>query len=77
MGLTVISALALVTSLLGNLLVNLKRRIGFLIWILSNVLWILANVLYMHNGFQVAMFIVYMLLNLHGYVLWTKSPPRR
>lgn len=74
---TVVSALALVASLVGNTLVNFKRRVGFLIWILSNVLWILTNVFWMHNGFQVVMFVVYLLLNLHGYILWTRNPPRR
>lgn len=40
-----VSALALIFSVVGNLLVNIKKRYGFLVWIISNIIWIAVNVM--------------------------------
>lgn len=71
--LNVLSFAALVCSLSGNALVNYRKRYGFLVWILSNVLWILVNLLGGMNVCQVLMFIAYMCLNVQGYILWGRS----
>lgn len=72
----VLSFMALVSSLAGNTLVNYKVRNGFLVWIVSNVLWIAVNVVGELNVCQVLMFIVYMCLNVQGYVLWGRKEER-
>ena len=53
----ILSIAALVSSLSGNALVNYKRRVGFIVWIVSNILWILVNLLGDTNWCQVLMFI--------------------
>ena len=72
----VLSFMALVSSLAGNALVNYRVRNGFLVWIVSNVLWILVNVAGDMNVCQVLMFVVYMCLNVQGYVLWGRKNER-
>lgn len=68
--LNVISVLALVLSLGGNLLINLQKKMGFVVWAISNVLWIVVNLLGKPNVSQIIMFVVYIGFNIHGLVLW-------
>ena len=68
-----LSIIALVLSLVGNVLVNYKKKLGFIIWISSNVFWIVVNFLGDVNYPQVIMYIVYAALNVQGYVNWRKS----
>ena len=69
----VLSVLALISSVSGNLLINFKKKIGFIIWIISNCLWILVNVLGEPNYPQIVMFFAYAVLNLHGLITWSKE----
>ena len=70
----IVSFIALVFSLAGNTLINFKRKIGFIIWIISNVLWIAVNLMMESpNWSQIAMFIVYMMLNIHGWITWSRK----
>ena len=71
--LNLLSFLALASSLCGNALVNYKRRIGFIVWIASNILWILVNLLGQTNWCQVLMFIAYMCLNAQGWLVWGRK----
>ncbi len=73
MSIQIVSVLALVASLTGNTLINFKKKVGFIVWILSNILWIVVNLMGTPNWSQIIMFIVYMALNVHGYVTWTKA----
>ena len=68
----VMSFVALVLSLAGNALINFSKRIGFFVWILSNVAWIAVNMLGTPNWSQIAMFVVYVVFNVHGWVSWGK-----
>lgn len=70
---TIVSVLALVTSLSGNILVNYKRRIGFIIWSISNVFWIWVNFISTLNVSQVIMYLVYLLLNMQGFIVWGRK----
>ena len=67
------SIAALVLSLLGNLLVNLQNRIGFVIWIISNVFWIVVNFLGTPNYPQILMYLCYIILNTQGFLYWKKK----
>jgi len=71
--LNLISFLALVLSLAGNTLINFKKKIGFVVWISSNLAWIAVNFLGTPNWSQIAMFVAYMALNIHGWISWTKN----
>ena len=68
-----LSIIALVLSLVGNVLVNYKKKLGFIIWISSNVFWIAINFLGDVNYPQVIMYVIYAILNVQGYINWRKS----
>ena len=73
----IMSFVALVLSLAGNALINFRKRIGFFVWILSNVAWIAVNMMGTPNWSQIAMFVVYMAMNVHGWVSWGKDETER
>ena len=68
----IMSFVALVLSLAGNALINFRKRIGFFVWILSNVAWIAVNMMGTPNWSQIAMFAVYVVFNVHGWMKWGK-----
>lgn len=69
---TVLSIFGLVSTISGNVLINFRRRIGFLVWIIGNVLWILVNVFGTFNVFMVIMYVLYAALNVDGWIRWKK-----
>ncbi len=68
-----LSIIALIFSLVGNILVNFKKKLGFIIWTISNVFWIVVNFVGDMNYPQVIMYLVYAGLNVQGYVNWSRS----
>lgn len=68
-----LSIIALIFSLVGNILVNFKKKLGFIIWTISNVFWIIVNFIGDMNYPQVVMYLVYAGLNVQGYVNWSRS----
>ena len=68
-----LSIIALIFSLVGNILVNFKKKLGFIIWTVSNVFWIIVNFIGDMNYPQVIMYLVYAGLNVQGYVNWSRS----
>ena len=55
-------------------MVNYKKRIGFVIWIISNILWIGVNLRSDEtNWYQIIMFVIYMCLNIQGFLYWGKK----
>lgn len=72
--LNTISNIALALSLGGNIFINYKKRIGYIIWIVGNFAWITVNFV---SGFpnyqQIAMYLVYSVLNIHGFIKWGKA----
>lgn len=69
----VLSVIALVLSLTGNILINYKKRIGYIVWISSNIAWIAVNVTGQFNIPMVIMYVVYMILNIQGFILWGRN----
>lgn len=69
----IVSVLALLFSLGGNLLINLQRKIGFVVWAISNALWIAVNLMGEPNVSQIIMFVVYTAFNIHGLISWGKK----
>ena len=65
--------MALILSLIGNILVNYKKKVGFIVWCISNIAWIMVNFLSEPNYPQIIMYVVYMGLNINGFWLWYKS----
>lgn len=68
-----ISIIALILSLTGNILINYKKKIGYIIWISSNIAWIVVNCLGYFNVAQVIMYVIYAALNIQGFVLWSRK----
>ena len=68
----VLSIFGLISTISGNVLINYRRKIGFLIWIIGNILWILVNVFGTFNIFMVIMYIMYAALNVDGWIRWGK-----
>ncbi len=67
----IISTIALLLSLLGNILINFKKKIGYIIWIASNIAWIAVNLISTQPNYpQIIMYLVYIVLNLQGYIHW-------
>ena len=68
-----LSIIALILSLIGNILVNYKKKLGFIIWISSNVFWIVVNYMGDVNYPQVIMYVMYVVLNIQGFINWSKK----
>lgn len=73
---TFISVIALILSLLGNILINNKKKIGFIIWILSNIIWIIVNLISIPNYPQIIMYLCYAFINIDGIIRWSKDEKR-
>lgn len=65
-----LSFLAFMLSITGNFFINAKRRYGFIIWIVSNILWIVINFIGEINNFQIAMFATYIMFSIAGFREW-------
>lgn len=76
LGFQIFSFVALVFSLWGNWLINKQRKQGFYIWIASNFLWIAVDI-YLHNWFQLIMYLVYVGFNIQGLILWSRNDKER
>lgn len=68
-----LSILGAVFSLGGNIFIIKKKKIGWLIWILGNLCWIGVNCVGTFNLPMVAMYVVYLIINIDGYVKWHKG----
>ena len=67
----IFSTIGLILAITGNLLINHKNRLGYIVWIVSNVFWITVNILNAEpNIQQIIMFSIYTALNIHGLVKW-------
>ena len=68
-----ISALGAICSLGGNIFIILKKRVGWVIWIIGNILWILYNFISKFNAPMVIMYLVYAIINIIGFIKWGKK----
>lgn len=66
----VLSILGAAFSLGGNILIMLKKRIGWFMWILGNIAWIAVNIIGTFNLPMVIMYVVYFIINVAGYIKW-------
>ena len=73
---TTLSIFGLISTISGNILINYRRKIGFLVWIVGNILWILVNVFGTFNIFMVIMYVLYAALNIDGWIKWSKIQKR-
>lgn len=69
----ILSLIATTLSLLGNFLIIKKKRIGFISWIISNILWIIVNLISIPNIPQIIMFLVYTGISIYGWIKWKQN----
>lgn len=66
----ILSILGAIFSLGGNILIMLKKRIGWIAWIVGNILWIAVNIIGVFNLPMVLMYIAYFIINIGGFIKW-------
>lgn len=66
----ILSILGAAFSLGGNILIMLKKKMGWLMWILGNIAWIAVNIIGTFNLPMVIMYIVYFIINVAGFIKW-------
>ena len=71
--LTILSILGALFSLGGNFFIAKKQKVGWLIWIIGNILWIIVNLIGTFNLSMVLMYIAYLIINSKGYLDWKKG----
>lgn len=69
----ILSILGMLFSLGGNILIIFKKKSGWLAWIVGNILWIVINFIDVLNIPMVLMYVVYMIINIFGYIKWYKK----
>jgi nicotinamide riboside transporter PnuC len=68
----ILGCIATFLSCLGNIFIIYKKKFGFIVWTLGNVVWIFVDVkigLYS----QIIMMVFYAILNIWGYIEWNKN----
>ena len=66
----ILSILGAIFSLGGNILIMLKKRSGWIAWIVGNFLWIAVNIIGVFNLPMVLMYIAYFIINIGGFIKW-------
>lgn len=66
----ILSILGAAFSLGGNILIMLKKRMGWFMWIFGNIAWIAVNIVGPFNLPMVIMYVVYFIINVAGYIKW-------
>lgn len=69
----ILSILGSVFSLGGNIFIAHRKRSGWWIWIIGNLIWIAVNFLGTMNVPMVIMYVVYLVTNIMGYIEWGKK----
>lgn len=69
----ILSILGSIFSLGGNILIALKKKSGWLAWIVGNIFWIAVNVIDTMNVPMVVMYCVYMVINVIGFIKWYRT----
>jgi len=69
---TIITWLNTLFSIYGNFLVINKRKEGFIVWIISNILWVCID-FKMGLDAQAMLFIVYTFISIYGYTKWKEN----
>lgn len=69
----IISFFSLILALTGNFFINVKKRAGYIIWVVGNAGWIVAILLNeTPNYYQIVMYVIFSVLNIHGFINWKR-----
>ena len=67
------SILGCTLSLGGNILLIFKKRIAFWIWSLGNLAWVISALVGELNVPLIAMNVAYIIINIIGWIKWSKQ----
>lgn len=68
----ILSIIGTLLSLGGNVLIALKKRSGWLVWIIGNIVWIAVSIIGPTNYPMIFMYLVYIIINIIGFIKWQK-----
>lgn len=69
----ILSIIGSLLSLGGNIFIAKKNRIGWILWLIGNVVWITVNFIGTMNIPMVLMYVVYMIINIVGFIKWGQN----
>lgn len=72
-----VSVLGMICSLGGNILIMLKKKSGWIVWTVGNILWIVYNFITTINLPMIFMYLVYMFINILGYCKWCDQEDKK
>ena len=72
-----VSVLGMICSLGGNILIMLKKKSGWIVWTVGNILWIIYNFITTINIPMILMYLVYMFINILGYCKWCDQEDKK
>lgn len=72
-----VSVLGMICSLGGNILIMLKKKSGWIVWTVGNILWIVYNFITTINLPMILMYLVYMFINILGYCKWCDQEDKK
>ena len=72
-----VSVLGMICSLGGNILIMLKKKSGWIVWTVGNILWIVYNFITTINLPMILMYLVYMFINILGYCKWCEQEDKK
>lgn len=70
---TLLSILAALFSVFGNILIIFKKRIAFAIWGIGNVLWVWESIVDSLNIPLIAMNVIYFGINAAAFYEWREN----
>lgn len=69
----ILSIIGSLLSLGGNIFIAKKNRIGWILWLIGNIVWIAVNFIGTMNIPMVLMYVVYMIINIVGFIKWGQN----
>lgn len=69
----VISALGMIFSIAGNLLLAKKNVLGFWSFLLGNVMWIAYSLIFNPNVSMIMQYIIFTVINIYGIYQYKKG----
>lgn len=69
----VISALGMIFSIVGNILLAKKNVLGFWSFLLGNVMWIAYSLIFNPNVSMIMQYVIFTVINIYGIYQYKKG----
>jgi nicotinamide riboside transporter PnuC len=67
-----LEAISAIIAVAGTLCITFKNKIGFLLWVVGNVLWTIYGIL-TKQYFFMSQYIIFTIVSAFGYYKWLKD----